>query len=46
MRDLRKLPAILAVAAGALVAGGALAQQKPAEFRYTTGAPPNTPWVV
>jgi len=27
-------------------AGAALAQDKPVEFRYTTGAPPNTPWVM
>jgi TRAP-type transport system periplasmic protein len=38
------------VAAGAAVtvalAGSALAQGKPTEYRYTTGAPPNTPWVM
>ncbi|WP_422000064.1 TRAP transporter substrate-binding protein [Reyranella sp.] len=28
------------------MAGTALAQGKPVEFRYTTGAPPNTPWVM
>ncbi|MDP1964061.1 MAG: TRAP transporter substrate-binding protein [Reyranella sp.] len=26
--------------------GGASAQDKPIELRYTTGAPPNTPWVM
>jgi TRAP-type C4-dicarboxylate transport system substrate-binding protein len=46
MRDLLKLPAIIAVAACVVASGAALAQQKPAEFRYTTGAPPNTPWVM
>lgn len=28
------------------LAGAALAQDKPVEFRYTTGAPPKTPWVM
>jgi len=28
------------------LAGASLAQDKPVEFRYTTGAPPNTPWVM
>lgn len=28
------------------LAGTALAQDKPVEFRYTTGAPPKTPWVM
>lgn len=46
MRDLMKLPAAIAVAASVAMSGAALAQQKPAEFRYTTGAPPNTPWVM
>ncbi|MCW5737447.1 MAG: TRAP transporter substrate-binding protein [Enhydrobacter sp.] len=41
-----KLPAAIAAAAGVLFAGGALAQPKPTELRYTTGAPPNTPWVM
>lgn len=45
MRDLLKLPAIVAVAASVVVSGAALAQ-KPVEFRYTTGAPPKTPWVM
>ena len=30
----------------AVFAGAVLAQDKPVEFRYTTGAPPNTPWVM
>jgi len=46
MRDLMKLPAAIAVAASVVVSGAAMAQQKPAEFRYTTGAPPNTPWTM
>lgn len=45
MRDLMKLPAAIAVAASFAVSAAALAQ-KPVEFRYTTGAPPNTPWTM
>jgi len=45
MRDLMKLPAVIAVAASFAVSAAALAQ-KPVEFRYTTGAPPNTPWTM
>ncbi|MGE0425045.1 MAG: TRAP transporter substrate-binding protein [Reyranellaceae bacterium] len=46
MRDLMKLPAAIAVAASVVVSGAALAQPKPVELRYTTGAPPKTPWVM
>jgi TRAP-type transport system periplasmic protein len=44
-----RLTGVLATAGAALtiaLTGTALAQGKPAEFRYTTGAPPNTPWVM
>ncbi|MBL8674618.1 MAG: TRAP transporter substrate-binding protein DctP [Rhodospirillales bacterium] len=44
MRGSITLAALAVVAAAAT--GGASAQQKAAEFRYTTGAPPNTPWVM
>ncbi|UYN97057.1 MAG: TRAP transporter substrate-binding protein [Enhydrobacter sp.] len=44
-----RLTGALVAASAALtmaLAGSALAQGKPVEFRYTTGAPPNTPWVM
>lgn len=44
-----RLTGMLASAGAVLtmaLAGTALAQGKPVEFRYTTGAPPNTPWVM
>jgi TRAP-type C4-dicarboxylate transport system substrate-binding protein len=44
-----RLTGVLATAGATLtiaLAGAALAQGKPVEFRYTTGAPPNTPWVM
>jgi TRAP-type C4-dicarboxylate transport system substrate-binding protein len=44
-----RLTGMLASAGAVLtiaLAGAALAQDKPVEFRYTTGAPPNTPWVM
>lgn len=46
MRDLMKWPAAIAVAVGVVFSGAVLAQSKPTELRYTTGAPPNTPWVM
>jgi TRAP-type C4-dicarboxylate transport system substrate-binding protein len=38
--------ATLAATAALMLGGPVLAQGKPAEYRYTTGAPPNTPWVM
>lgn len=45
---IRMTGALATVGATLIVAltGAALAQDKPVEFRYTTGAPPNTPWVM
>jgi TRAP-type transport system periplasmic protein len=46
---MNRLTGALAGAGAALtlaLTGPALAQGKVAEFRYTTGAPPNTPWVM
>jgi TRAP-type C4-dicarboxylate transport system substrate-binding protein len=46
---MRRLTGALAAAGATVIvalAGAALAQDKPVEFRYTTGAPPNTPWVM
>ncbi|MFN4016716.1 MAG: TRAP transporter substrate-binding protein [Reyranella sp.] len=46
---MKRLTGALATMGASLVvalAGAAVAQDKPVEFRYTTGAPPNTPWVM
>lgn len=43
---MKRLTGALATMGASLVvalAGAAVAQDKPVEFRYTTGAPPNTP---
>lgn len=45
MRGLRTA-AVAAAALSLACAGGAIAQDKPTELRYTTGAPEKTPWVT